>query len=148
MAMKQRTVAQIVTSIIALAAVIVASFIVPAWAADSYPLQTTDAEVADALDYLRGEQDTDGSIGSFVDSAWVAMAIAAAGENPHDWQVGGNSIVDYLAANAGGASSSTDYSRMILAIVASGEDPTDFGGRDFVSLLEFFIGLMNRQHAT
>ena len=134
--MKQRTVAQIVVSMIALAAVVVASIMAPVMAADSYPLQTTDAEVADALNYLRDEQNTDGSIGSFVDSAWIAMAIAAAGENPHDWQVGGNSIVDYLAANAGDASSSTDYSRMILAITASGEDSTDFGGRDFVSLLE------------
>ncbi len=134
--MKQRTVAQIVISMVALAAVVVASIMAPVMAADSYPLQTTDAEVADALNYLRDEQNTDGSIGSFVDSAWIAMAIAAAGENPHDWQVGGNSIVDYLAANAGDASSSTDYSRMILAITASGEDSTDFGGRDFVSLLE------------
>lgn len=134
--MKQRTMAQIVISMIALAAVVVASIMAPVMAADSYPLQTADAEVADALNYLRDEQNTDGSIGSFVDSAWIAMAIAAAGENPHDWQVGGNSIIDYLAANAGDASSSTDYSRMILAITASGEDPTDFGGSDFVSLLE------------
>jgi hypothetical protein len=134
--MKQRTMAQIVTSIIALAAVVASSIMAPVMAADSYPLVTTDPEVADALDYLRGEQDSDGSIGSFVDSAWIAMAIAAAGEDPHDWQVGGNSIVDYLAANAASASSATDYSRMILAIVALGEDPTDFGSRDFVSLLE------------
>ncbi len=134
--MKQRTVAQIVVSMIALAAVVVASIMAPVMAADSYPLQTAEAEVADALNYLRDEQNTDGSIGSFVDSAWIAMAIAAAGENPHDWQVGGNSIVDYLAANAGDASSSTDYSRMILAITASGEAPTGFGGSDFVSLLE------------
>ena len=134
--MKQRTMAQIVTSIIALAAVVASSIMAPVMAADSYPLVTTDPEVADALDYLRGEQDSNGSIGSFVDSAWIAMAIAAAGEDPHDWQVGGNSIVDYLAANAASASSATDYSRMILAIVASGEDPTDFGSRDFVSLLE------------
>jgi len=108
----------------------------PVFAVPSYPFLPTDTEVADALAYLSGEQDTDGSIGSFVDSAWVATAIAASGEDPHDWQVSGNSIVDYLAANAGDASSSTDYSRMVLAIVASGEDPSAFGGRDFVSLLE------------
>jgi hypothetical protein len=134
--LKQRTLVQIVISIIALAAAMASPIMAPAMAADSYPLETTDPEVADALDYLRGEQATDGSIGSFVDSAWVAMAIAASDEDPHDWQEGGNSIVDYLAANAGSAGSSTDYSRMILAIVASGEDPTNFGGRDFVSLLE------------
>jgi hypothetical protein len=135
MVMKRRTVAHIAGSIVALAAIVASALIVPVRAADSYPLQATDPEVVVALDYLSGEQDTDGSIGSFVDSAWVAMAIAAAGEDPHDWQVGGVSIVDYLSDEAGSASYSTDYARMILAIVASGEDPTDFGGGDFVSLL-------------
>lgn len=105
--------------------------------ADSYPFQTTDAEVADALDYLSGGQDTDGSIGGFGASAWVVMAIAAADEDPHDWKEGDNpSIVDYLAANADDADSATDFARMLLAIVAASEDPNDFGGRDFVSLLE------------
>ncbi len=133
---RQKTIAHIVTLVTALAAASASLFIAPAMAADSYPLQATDPEVADALDYLSGEQASDGSIGSFVDSAWVTMAIAAADEDPHDWQVGGNSVVDYLAASTGSASSSTDYSRMILAIVASDEDPTLFGGRNFVSLLE------------
>jgi hypothetical protein len=133
---RQRTIAHIVISIITLAATSVSLLIAPVMAADSYPLQTTDPEVADALTYLSGEQASDGSIGSFVDSAWVAMAIAAADEDPHDWQMGDNSIVSYLAASAASASLSADYSRMVLAIVASGEDPTDFGSRDFVSLLE------------
>jgi hypothetical protein len=101
-----------------------------------YPLNATDTEVANALDYLRGEQTADGGIGGFGASAWVVMAIAAAGEDPHDWEVGGNCIVDYLAANAGSASSATDYARMTLAIVAADEDPTSFGGRDFVNLLK------------
>jgi len=105
--------------------------------ADSYPFHTTDTEVADALDYLSGEQGTDGSIGGFGASAWVVMAIAAAGEDPRDWKTGSNpSIVDYLATNADDADSATDYARMLLAIVAAEEDPNDFGGRDFVSLLE------------
>lgn len=111
-------------------------FTAPVAAVGAYPFLPAAAEVANALDYLSNEQNTDGSIGSFVDSAWVVMAIAAAGEDPHDWQFGGNSIVDYLAANSGSASSSTDYSRMVLAIVAAGEDPSDFGARDFLSLLE------------
>ncbi len=111
-------------------------FSTPAIAADSYPLSPADSEVVSALGYLRVEQNTDGSIGSFVDSAWVTMAIAAVGEDPHDWQTDGNSIVDYLAASSGSASSSTDYSRMILATVAAGEDPSVFGGMDFISLLE------------
>ena len=136
--MKPKIIPQFVRLVVIFAVMMALLLIAPVMAADSYPLQTTDPEVADALNYLRNEQalDTDGSIGSFADAAWIAMAIAAADEDPHDWQVSGNSIVDYLAAHAGDASSSTDYSRMILAIVASDEDPTNFGGRDFVSLLE------------
>ena len=108
---------------------------VQAWT--TYPLIPTDTEIANARDYLRGQQDNDGSIGGFGPSAWVTMAIAAIGEDPHNWKVEGNpSIVDYLAANADSASSATDYARMILAIIAADEDPTSFGGRDFVSLLE------------
>ncbi|MBA7593720.1 hypothetical protein ES703_00651 [subsurface metagenome] len=109
----------------------------PALASTTYPLQPTDTEVASALDYLRGEQGADGCISDFATSAWVTMAIAAAEEDPHNWKVGGNpSIVDYLAANAGDASSVMDYERMILAIAAADEDPTAFGGVDFVALLE------------
>ena len=109
---------------------------VPAQAQSSYPLDTTDTEVANALDYLRGEQTANGDIGGFSASAWVVMAIAAAEEDPHNWEEGGNSIVDYLADNAGSAGSATDYARMILAIVAADEDPTSFGGRNFIDLLE------------
>lgn len=126
-----------VALILGLCSILTASiFSTPAVAADLYPLSPSDSEVVSALDYLNSEQNTDGSIGSFVDSAWVTMAIAAVGEDPHDWQTGGNSIVDYLAASSGSAGSSTDYSRMILATVAAGEDPSDFGGMDFISLLE------------
>jgi hypothetical protein len=109
---------------------------VPVVANGTYPYSASDDEVADALDYLRGEQISDGSIGTFLDSAWVVMAIAAAGEDPHDWQDGSNSIVDYLADEADSAESATDYARMILAIAAADEDPTDFGGRNFLALLE------------
>jgi len=109
----------------------------PVMATDSYPYVADDAEVSSALDYLRGQQGTDGKIGDFATSAWGVMSIAAAGEDPNSWQVGSNpTIIDYLSANAGSASSVSDYARMILAITAAGEDPTDFGGRDFVALLE------------
>jgi len=112
-------------------------FILPAVAAGAYPFQTTDSEVAGALDYLRAEQATDGRISDFATSAWVVMAVAAAGEDPHDWRAGSNpSLVDYLADNANSASSVNDYSRMVLAIVAAGQDPANFGGRNFLTLLE------------
>jgi len=118
------------------AALLPAIMAAPAGAWSTYPLQTSDTEVCDALDYLRGAQDTDGNIGGFGSSAWVVMAIAAAGEDPDSWNAGGPSVVDYLATNANDAAAASDYARMILAIVAADEDPTAFGGRDFVSLLQ------------
>jgi iron complex transport system substrate-binding protein len=118
--------------------VLVLSVVLPVsiLARTTYPLQATDAEVANALTYLHGEQTADGGIGGFAPSAWVTMAIAAAGEDPHDWKVEGNSVVDYLAANASDADSATDYARMILAIEVANEDPASFGGRNFIELLE------------
>jgi hypothetical protein len=82
----------------------------------------------------------DGGIGGFATSAWVVMAIAAAGEDPHNWRTspGNPSIVDYLRDNANQVdwSKATDIERSILAIVAACEDPSDFGGEDYVSALE------------
>lgn len=105
--------------------------------ASTYPLSASDTEIASALDFLSAEQGTDGAIGAFGTSAWVVMAIAAAGEDPNTWKVDTNpSIVDYLETNAADADEAMDYARMIMAIVAAGDDPTSFGSMDFVSLLK------------
>jgi iron complex transport system substrate-binding protein len=108
--------------------------------ASSYALQPTDPEVARALDYLRSAQQDDGSIGGFAVSAWVVMAIAAAGEDPHDWRTaeGNPSIVDYLRDNSSllDTNDATEWERSILAIVAAGEDPADFGGVDYLAGLK------------
>jgi hypothetical protein len=109
----------------------------PVLAAGPYPYSSSSTEVSDALDYLRTQLDTDGKIVDFSTSAWAVMAIAAAGENPDTWKDGSNpSIVEYLEANVSSATTATDYSRMILAIAAAGEDPTIFGGTNFLSLLQ------------
>ena len=94
-----------------------------------YPLDTSDTEVEDAVDYLLNEQGSDGNIGSFATSAWAVMALAAAEEED---AVG--ELIDYLEdeADLNSSSSATDWARMILAICAAGEDPTDFGGEDYV----------------
>ena len=109
----------------------------PVLGAGIYPYAPDSTEVASGLDYLREQQATTGEIQGFATSAWAVTAIVAAGEDPHNWKVGSNpSIVDYLATSADSTSSTSDYSRTILAIAAAGEDPTSFGGRNFVSLLE------------
>lgn len=110
-----------------------------AMAADAhpYPYTSDSTEVSSALNYLCSQQGADGSISDFATSAWAVMAIKAAGEDPNSWQVGSNStIVDYLSTNAASATTTNDYSRTILAIAAAGKDPTSFGGKNFLSLLE------------
>jgi len=111
--------------------------------AEVFPLSASDPQITDALDYLRGRQQSDGRIAAFATSAWAVMAIAAAGENPDTWTNGGDSIVDYLRNNMNhlDPNKATDWERFILAIVAAGENPRDFGGVDCVAtLLDFYDG--------
>jgi len=119
-------------SLLLVCALIVPLMAAPALAYAPYPLQPEDTEVAGALDYLGEVQAADGSIGSYGDSAWAVMAIAAAGEDASEW--GTPSVVDYLKENAallsGEFNLGTAYARVILAIVAAGEDPTAFGSGD------------------
>ncbi|MCK5627021.1 hypothetical protein KAI23_03555, partial [Candidatus Bathyarchaeota archaeon] len=89
----------------------------------AYPYSNSEQEVSQALEWLRSQQQTNGSIGGFGTSSWAVMAIVASGEDPHDWSNGGDSIIDYLKKNTDLLSSSTDYSRFILSMVAAGEDP-------------------------
>jgi hypothetical protein len=69
-------------------------------------------------------------------TAWVALALAAAGINPRDqttakqhW-VGGHSAYSYLAERAHNASLTTDFERELLVVDAAGTSPHDFGGVD------------------
>ncbi len=69
-------------------------------------------------------------------TAWVTLALAAAGINPRDqttakqhW-AGGHSAYGYLAENAHNASLTTDFERELLVVDAAGTSPRDFGGVD------------------
>lgn len=65
----------VISKLVVCALLLMSLPILPALAADSYPFQPSDFEVANALDYLRNQQDTDGGISDFSTSAWVVMAI-------------------------------------------------------------------------
>ncbi|PIR83146.1 hypothetical protein COU19_01955 [Candidatus Kaiserbacteria bacterium CG10_big_fil_rev_8_21_14_0_10_56_12] len=54
--------------------------------------------IACAEAYLRGQQKSDGGFGNSFSTSWVLQAIAALGESPSGWKVGGQSPLDYLAA--------------------------------------------------
>jgi prenyltransferase beta subunit len=95
--------------------------------------------------YLQNNQNPDGGFGrepgesSNNDySAWVALALAAAGVNPRDQTptdqhyIGGHSVYGYLTEHAGTLSSTTDYERELLVVDATGTSPTDFGGVNLI----------------
>jgi Squalene-hopene cyclase C-terminal domain/Prenyltransferase and squalene oxidase repeat len=98
--------------------------------------------------YLQLRQNEDGGFGgepgakSESDpSAWVALALAAAGINPRDQTTanqhykGGNSVFSYLTEHAGSLSLTTDFERELLVVDATGSSPYDFGGVNLVERL-------------
>jgi hypothetical protein len=103
-----------------------------------YPLNQNDAEIQKALSYLHTLQNDDGGFSNpgeesaVSNTEWAVMAIVAVGEDPHEWKNNSHSPIDYLRENANNLTGSTDYARMILALVAAGENPRDFAGTDFV----------------
>ena len=109
------------------------------YSSEDYPFDPSDPVIVDALDYLSDQQAPDGSIGGFSTSAWATMAIAAAGEDPHDW----SNLVSYLESNVDllDPDRATDWERHTLAIVACNENPGDFGGINFVAkIISFYDG--------
>jgi len=108
----------------------------------AYPYSNSEQEVSQALEWLRSQQQTNGSIGSFATSSWAVMAIVASGEDPHDWSNGGDSIIDYLKKNVDSLNQELNppagYSRFILSMVAAGEDPRNVNDTDLVATLESF----------
>jgi len=98
-----------------------------------------DEPISEALGYLRNVQQFDGCISDFATSNWAVMAIAAAGEDPHNWRVGeGPSIGEYLIANRGmlDLGKASDVERFILSMTAADEDSRDINGTDYVEILK------------
>jgi prenyltransferase beta subunit len=94
--------------------------------------------------YLQNSQQEDGGFaepgtqpGSDF-TAWVALALAAAGINPRDQTTAkqhyaaGHSAYSYLAEHAHDAYLTTDFERELLVVDAAGTSPHDFGGVDLV----------------
>jgi len=106
----------------------------------AYPYSTMNSNVVNAVNWLRSEQEADGSIGSFAISSWAVMAITSAQEDPNTWNTTDttSSVVQYLEGNVGLLSSCSDYSRFILSMVAAGIDPENIGGVNMTAKLESF----------
>jgi len=93
--------------------------------------------------YLQDVQNTDGGfpgqasgVSDIGFSAWVTMALAAAGINPKDQaKAGGADAYTYLFQRTDKLTTdTTDYERAMLAVQAACASPRDFGGRDLVAL--------------
>jgi prenyltransferase beta subunit len=105
------------------------------------PNAANQARLDSTVRYLQDAQNADGGFGgepggeSDPDfSAWVALALAAAGINPRDQaQPGGVDVYTYLAEHAGELKLTTDFERALLVVDATGTSPHDFAGVDLVS---------------
>lgn len=92
--------------------------------------EISTSSVEEALNHLLAQQDSSGKIESVVVSGWSLMAFSSAGKN-------NQKLVNFLKNNSS-YNKATDVERTILAAVAVGEDPRDFGGIDLLERLEGF----------
>jgi hypothetical protein len=151
-----RTAAAACGTLAALAAMLAVPLIYPACSAQAATARDPKFQpnLERTVSYLQDVQHEDGSFaepggGEESDfSAWVTLALAAAGINPRDqttakqhW-VGGHSAYTYLAENAHKASLTTDFERELLVVDAAGTSPHDFGGVDLAG------AILKRQIAT
>ncbi|MCL7454075.1 MAG: cell wall anchor protein [Anaerolineae bacterium] len=109
------------------------------------------ADMGAALDYLQTQQNADGGFGSGFSpestvgsTSDVLLAIIAGGGDPTSFAQNGDTPVTYLAGQAGAVTTSGDLAKLILAAVAAGENPREFGGVDSVAKLEGTIGADGR----
>ncbi|MCB2203094.1 terpene cyclase/mutase family protein [bacterium] len=95
------------------------------------------AQAGNAFDFLFSLQDADGGWGSVGQTLDVILALEAAGWQPGSVQVENTSPLDYVAANLDSylEAGPDAIGKIILAIVASGEDPTNFNDVDLVERL-------------
>jgi hypothetical protein len=100
------------------------------------PLSPASSPIQQATTFLLDHVDAQGCIGGARVTAWSTMALVAAGHGPHSPAPSGATLVDGLKACEPGrvlqGEELTAIQRHLLAIIAAGEDPTDFNGRNWV----------------
>ncbi|WAI02420.1 helical backbone metal receptor [Methanogenium organophilum] len=121
--------------------------IVPCFVATAaaYPLTADNNEVGSALAYLASCQQADGGFAEDGKestpslSTWAILAIVASGGDPDQWSSGGASASDYLhtlAEETLAIDGTSETAKLILTVVAAGDDPRNFEGHDFVAFLQ------------
>jgi len=104
----------------------------------------TLADGAGAVAWLKAQQNADGGFGAPSSSlgmtADVLLAVASTGESAVGWTRDSKTPLAYLEANVQSAAKAGDTSKLILALIASGQNPRDLGGVDLVAKLEGMAG--------
>ena len=108
-------------------------------------LAATDQEAAasaeQGIEYQKDNQNDDGSIAGFGgETEWTIIAVKAAGEDPATVDNGsGNSLEDFLASDAPAVDApATTIERKILAVAATGNDTSNFGGYNYNEKLKTY----------
>jgi energy-coupling factor transport system substrate-specific component len=98
------------------------------------------SSLAPEISFLTSAQNADGGFGgakgqssSELYTAWVAMGLAAAGQNPSDFDRVGHSILDSLRNQASTLQGLGDAERTILALHACGASAYSFAHRNLVA---------------
>jgi len=102
------------------------------------PSVYADAVIDNGVSFLKSKQDDAGRIttGFSAPSQWSAIAFAANGVDISTVKKVDKSLLDFLLTDIPVNDSATEYETRILAIVATGFNPSDFGGTNYVSKLE------------
>jgi hypothetical protein len=105
--------------------------------------QTTAAQ--DAIDYIRTLQNADGGFPAFGAESNAGttidamLAFVGVGVRPNSVKNGGNSPLDYLEAQAASYTTTADHAaKLVIGLVAAGEDPRDFAGSDWVAKMQSY----------
>jgi len=104
------------------------------------PAVKADAVTDNALNFLKSKQDAEGRIttGFSAPSQWSAIAFAISNIEVSTVKAFDKSLYDFLLSDAPTNNAATDWESRILAIVATGGNPTNFNGTNYVSSLENF----------
>jgi PGF-pre-PGF domain-containing protein len=111
-----------------------------------FPLSPEDEKITNALGYLLSCEE-DGGFDDLRTTNWVVIAIESVGEDLHNWN--GKSPIDYMREHANDleneSNPATAHERFVLAVVASGEDPRNFYGVNYVEEVKAFYNSSNNQ---
>ncbi len=128
---------------LALVALLIACMAVPALAAPEGEANATRLD--STVRFLESAQNSDGGFTANGDAgeasnpevtAWVSIALAAAGINPQNQsQSDGASAYTYLSEHTGELSETTNFERVLMVIDAAGTSPQDFGGVNLVQAI-------------